>query len=62
MKASKQRKMMKAIVSNKALKGVEAKRLTDMQSVVMSNFGMSKQLKKAYADFNSHRMGGLIAG
>lgn len=37
MKASKQRKMAKAIVNNKALKAIESKRLTDMQAVVMSN-------------------------
>lgn len=42
MKASKQRKMMKAIVSNKALKGIEAKRLTDMQGKVFENYDFWK--------------------
>ena len=37
MKASKQRKMMRAIVSNKGLQNREAKRLTDMQGVVAAN-------------------------
>ena len=37
MKTSKQRKMARAIVSNKALKNIDAKRLTDMQGVVDSN-------------------------
>ena len=37
MKASKQRKIARAIVSNKALKSFEAKRLTDAQGVVESN-------------------------
>ena len=37
MKASKQRKIARAIVSNKALKGIDAKRLTDMQGVVAAN-------------------------
>lgn len=38
MKASKQRKMARAIVSNKALKGIEAKRLTDMQLARFEQF------------------------
>ena len=37
MKTSKQRKMARAIVSNKALKSIDAKRLTEMQSVVAGN-------------------------
>ena len=37
MKASKQRKMSRAIVSNKALKGIDAQRLTDMQNKVIKN-------------------------
>ena len=37
MKISKQRKMARAIASNKALKSIDAKRLTDMQGVVAGN-------------------------
>ena len=37
MKTSKQRKIARAIVSNKALKSIDAKRLTDAQSVVAAN-------------------------
>jgi len=37
MKASKQRKMLRAIVSNKALRNSEADRLTSTQDKVMQN-------------------------
>lgn len=37
MKTKKLRKMARAIVSNKALKSINAQRLTDMQSVVTGN-------------------------
>lgn len=50
MKASKQRKIARAIVSNKALKSIEAKRLTNMQSVVMSN--RYKHERKLWAKIN----------
>jgi hypothetical protein len=52
MKASKQRQMMKAIVSNKALKGIDAKRLTDMQGKVMDSYNPFKKSKLVHLNIN----------
>lgn len=61
MKASKQRKIARAIVSNKALKSIEAKRLTDMQGVVSAN--KYKHERKIWAKINESfsKMGGLTS-
>lgn len=45
MKASKQRKMARAIVNGKALKGADAKRLTDMQGKVFANYDLWKDYR-----------------
>lgn len=50
MKTSKQRKMARAIVSNKALKNIDIQRLTDMQSVVAGN--KYKHYRKLWNDIN----------
>lgn len=50
MKASKQRKLAKAILNNKARKSADARKLTDMQSVVMSN--QYKHDRKFWAKLN----------
>ena len=50
MKSSKQRKIARAIVSNKALKGIEAKRLTDAQGVVAAN--QYKYARKLWKEIN----------
>lgn len=42
MKASKQRKMMKAIINSKSLRNKEAQRITDMQSKAFENYDPCK--------------------
>ena len=61
MKASKQRKIARAIVSSKALKSIEAKRLTDMQGVVDGN--KYKYARKLWKEINESfsKMGGLTS-
>ena len=61
MKASKQRKIARAIVSNKTLKSIDAKRLTDMQGVVDGN--KYKHERKIWAKINESfkKMGGLTS-
>ena len=58
MKTSKQRKIARAIVSNKALKSIEAKRLTDAQGVVNGN--KYKHNRKIWAKISESfsKMGG----
>lgn len=50
MKTKKLRKMARAIASNKASKNIDAKRLTDMQSVVAGN--KYKHDRKLWNDIN----------
>lgn len=51
MKASKQRKLAKAILNNKARKHTDANRLTYMQGVVMDN--QYKYDRKFWAKLNN---------
>ena len=59
MKASKQRKMMKAIVSNKGLQQREAVRITKAQDIVAENrmLRTAKILDKQFREFAESRRG-----
>ena len=61
MKTSEQRKIARAIVSNKALKSIDAKRLTDAQGVVDAN--KYKHERKIWAKITNSfsNMGGLTS-
>lgn len=52
MKASKQRKLAKVIINNKARKHTDASRLTEMQGVVMDN--QYKYDRKFWAKLNNN--------
>lgn len=59
MKASKQRKMMKAIVSNKGLQQREAVRITKAQDIAAENrmLRTAKILDKQFREFAESRRG-----